>query len=227
MLRYLFHPRRIVISLLIITFILLCIHLLCVYASFILDSPYSFSWKFYFDKRMNIPFFFSVGLLLLSAYFTYKISVSPFEIPSRLEFWKTLCILIGFIALDKFFHLHNKARTITSAITSTNDATSPFYYLWTIPYLAFIGYIGVRLKRSFVPLPEPIKKQLITACALFATGAIVLEVAGIYYAHLHSGESDLYHVLIKTSEDLLQILGTVMLIYSLIRHFRRLETRVP
>jgi hypothetical protein len=227
MLRYLFHPRRIAIPLLIITLILLCIHLLCVYASFILDSPYSFSWKFYFDKRMNIPFFFSIGLLLSSTYFSYKLSVSEFEIPSRLEFWKTLCILIGFIALDKFFHLHNKARTITSAITSTYDAALPFYYLWTIPYLALIGYIAMRLKRSSLHLPWPLKRQLAIACALFVTGAIVLEVSGIYYVYLRSGESDLYHVLIKTSEELLQILGTVMLIYSLIRHFRRLETRVP
>lgn len=220
---FILHPRRLANCLLVITFLLVSIHLLCVYTSFMLERPCSFAWKFYFDKRMNIPFFFSVGLLLLCVYFIVKLSVSPLEIASRKEWWKALTILTAFFTIDKLFHLHNKARTTTSNIIDVYDPTAPLYYVWTIPYIAFIAYLFLRLRRSFTHLPDPTKKQLTLAGVLLIIGGIVLELTGVYYAHLRHGKSDVYHVLIKTAEELFQMLGLVTIIYAVTSYYQKLR----
>lgn len=220
-------PKRIATVLLGITFILLTIHLVCVYAQFFHQDTYPFAWMFYFDKRMNIPFFFSMGLLLAGAVLSYQVFISPLEDPSRRRFWNTLSILLGCVAIDKFFHLHNKARTATAHITGIYDPSSPLYHIWTLPYVLFLLFILLRLRNSFGTLPAYTKRRMILAFALVAAGGLFLELAGVYYSRLHNGTSDFRHILIKTMEELLQILGFLTVIFTLADHRRQLEAGAP
>lgn len=223
MITYPMSPLRIVIFLLAITFTLLTLHLICLYAQFFLLKPSPLAWMFYFDKRMNIPFFFSMALLLTGAVSSYGIFTSPRESPARRRFWKTLSLLLASIGIDKLLHLHNKVRTATATLTGIYDPASPIYHIWTLPYVLFLVYISFRFKNSFGALPRRTKKRIILAFALIITGGLFLELAGVYYAWLHHGTSDFYHVLIKTTEELFQILGLVMIIFTMADHRRRLD----
>lgn len=219
-------PARIITLLVSITFILLTIHLACVYVEFFLQAPYPFAWVFYFDKRMTIPFFFSMGLLVAGAALSYRIFLSPLESPSRSRFWNTLSLLLASIAFDKFFHLHNKVRTATATVTGIYDPASPLYHIWTLPYVLFLIYIVFRFRNSFGALPSLTKKRMSLAFALVVTGGLFLELAGVYYSWLHHWTSDFYHVLIKTTEELFQILGFVVIIFALADHRRQLKAGV-
>lgn len=217
-------PTRIATVLLGITFTSLAIHLVCVYAQFFLQNPYPFAWMFYFDKRMNIPFFFSMGLLLAGAVLSYTVFVSPLESPSRRRFWSTLSLLLACIAVDKLLHLHNTVRTATANMTGIYDPASPLYHVWTLPYVLFLLYIVLKFKNSFGTLPMLTKTRMTLAFALVITGGLFLELAGVYYSWLHQWTSDFYHVLIKTTEEFFQILGFVMIIFTLADYRRHLET---
>ena len=215
------NPARTAIVLLGITSILLIVHLLCVRAEFFLQGPYPFAWMFYFDKRMNIPFFFSLGLLLGGAVLSYKIFLSPQETPARRPFWNTLSLLLVCIAIDKFFHLHNKARTATAHLTGIYDPAVPLYHIWTLPYILFLILMVLRFRNSFGSLPALTRKRMTLAFVLVIAGGLFLELAGVYYSWLHHWTSDFYHVLIKTTEELFQILGFVMIIDALADYRRR------
>ena len=121
-------------------------------------------------------------------------------------------ILTGLIALSKLLHLHNKIRTFTSGITGAYDPSTVMYYVWALPYLFIVGYIFIKLGASVNSVAREIRKPLSVAAMLFFTGAIALELAGLAYARTHEGSPDIYHSLIKTLEELLQLLGSIALI---------------
>jgi hypothetical protein len=127
------------------------------------------------------------------------------------------------ITVDKLFHLHNKIRTIAAKTSGIYEPTSPLYYLWTVPYLVVIGYIGLNVKNYVIDLPGVIKKQLIFAAGLFVSGAIFLELTGLYYSYSLNWRTDVNLILIRTAEELLQMLGLIMLIYTLTNHREKLK----
>src|SRR5688500_10926048 len=147
-----FSPRVIVRSLLLVAIVLLLANLVCLYALVVLKHPFNFGWRFQFDKRMNFPYFFSFGLLFFSIYLCYKIASAPRELPGK-PFWKILGFLIGFIAIDKFLHLHNRIRTFTSNTLEIYVPSSPLHFIWAIPFVVVIGFLVWRLSRQFIYLP--------------------------------------------------------------------------
>ena len=217
MLRY-FSPRLIVRSLLLVAFALLLANLICLYALVILKDPFNFGWRFQFDKRMNFPYFFSFGLLFFSIYMCYKILLAPTAAPGK-PFWKILGFLIAFIAIDKFFHLHNTIRTFTSNTLEIYVPSSPLHFVWAVPFVIVISFLVWRLARQFGFLPSFTRKKLLLAGSLFTFGLIFLELAGVFYSHIHHGKADVYLMLIKTTEEFFQMLGLVMLIDALVNYY--------
>jgi hypothetical protein len=198
--------------------VLLVANLVCLYALLVLKDPFTFGWRFLFDKRMNFPYFFSFGLLFFSIYMCYKISHAPREVPGN-SFWKILGILIAFIAVDKFFHLHNTVRTFTSNTLEIYVPSSPLHFIWAVPFLIVIGYLVWRLARQIVYLPGFTRKKLFLAGSLFTFGLIFLELTGVFYGYMHQGKTDVYLILIKTAEEFFQIMGLVMLIDALVSYY--------
>jgi hypothetical protein len=192
------------------------------YALVVMKDPFNFGWRFQFDKRMNFPYFFSFGLLFFSIYMCYKIALAPREVPGK-PFWKILGFLIGFIAIDKFFHLHNRVRTFTSNTLEIYVPSSPLHFIWAIPFVGVIGFLVWRLARQFVYLPEFTRKKLLLAASLFTFGLIFLELTGVFYNYIHEGKADVYLMLIKTAEEFFQMMGLVMLIDALVNYHLYLE----
>jgi hypothetical protein len=203
---------------LLVAIVLLLANLICLYALVVAQHPFNFGWRFQFDKRMNFPYFFSFGLLFFSIYMCYKIVLAPPAAAGK-PFWKILGFLIAFISIDKFFHLHNRVRTFTSNTLEIYVPSSPLHFVWAVPFLVVIGFLVWRLARQFVFLPASTRKKLVLAGSLFTFGLIFLELAGVFYSHVHHGKADVYLMLIKTAEEFFQMMGLVMLIDALVSYY--------
>lgn len=68
-----------------------------------------------------------------------------------------------------------------------------------------------------------LKKRLVNAAFVFLVGAVVLEFVGTYYAVIRP-RADIYIVLIKTTEGVLQLVGSVMFADAFLSS-RALETK--
>src|SRR3954469_23127976 len=93
-----------------ITFILLVANLAAIYSSEILHHHHSLAWRFYFDKRLNFPFFFSLALLFINLYFIFKIAQARSNGPSQSTFWKILGVVFILFTLDEAFDVHYKLK---------------------------------------------------------------------------------------------------------------------
>src|SRR4051812_13687045 len=88
-------PRHkwLTISLSAVALVLLVGNLFAIYLNAVLHQQYGFVWRFYFDKRANYPFFFSLILLFINLYLIYKIVKALPTDQSQLVFWKVLGVV--------------------------------------------------------------------------------------------------------------------------------------
>lgn len=215
-------PRRLTATLVIIALALLVANLMAIYSTIILNHPYSFAWRFYFDKRLNIPFFFSLILLSLNVWFVHCILKEKNGHPSETVFWRIFGLLFLFFGIDESFNLHNRFKAITYGTIASYNPASLLHYLWVIPYFAVFGFLMLQLKKHAADIPEYLKKGLMTASVLFVFGAVLMEFAGTYY-YVVTRKTDIYLLLIKTVEELFQIIGLIVFIYYISEYYGKLK----
>jgi hypothetical protein len=91
-----------------------------------------------------------------------------------------------------------------------------FYYAWVVVALPVVGALGVASLRFFVSLPSRIRVEFALAAAVFLCGALGLEMAEGIIA-THNGEGTLLMVLTRWLEEVLEMLGVLIFIRSLLR----------
>jgi hypothetical protein len=205
-----------------ITAVLLAVHLSGIYFALILKSPYEAAWRFYFDKRLNFPFFFSVALLFLTLYFIYGIVQQVQKDASQVVFWKVLGLVFILFAIDESIDLHNKFKKVTYGTIASYDQTSLSHYVWVIPYVLVFGILMILILRNATHIPPYLKRDLAIAAILFLFGAVCMEFYGTYY-YAFNQKTDLHLLLIKTVEELFQMIGLIVFIHVLATHYYHLK----
>jgi hypothetical protein len=199
---------------------LLAANLYVIYSEEILHVHHRFAWRFYFDRRLNFPFYFSITLLLIILFLTLRISKHTGAQPAA-RFWKILAIVFILFTADESFNLHHKFKMKTFGTIASYDQASLTHYLWVIPYFVVFGVLMFLLWKESVHLPILLKSRLAVAAVVFLLGAVVMEFAGTYYA-VATRQADIYILLIKATEGLLQMAGSILFIRALSRHLRTL-----
>lgn len=111
--------------------------------------------------------------------------------------------------LDEAFYIHQHFKMSTFGRIASYDRKSWSHYLWVIPYFVIFGGLLTLLVRQANAITSVIRKKLIFAGVVFLTGAVVMEFVGTYYAVMWP-RVDIYILLIKTTEGVLQLVGSVM-----------------
>lgn len=214
-------PKGLTTCLFIITLILLIANVILGYVRISHDRSYSLGSLFYFDMRFNIPFYFSIALLLLNLYFIYKIVKAKSLAPAQLLFWKTLGIVFIVFTIDEALYLHFFLKMSTFGTIASYDQKAPSHYLWVVPYVLVFGFLMLKLKQYAHAIPYYLGKRILLASILFLFGAVFMEFLGTYYSVMHK-EADLWLMLIKTGEGLFQMIGSVVFIYIFSVYYRSL-----
>jgi hypothetical protein len=209
-------PRIFIKVLYVLIGLLLAVNLFVVYGEAIMDRQYSFAWRFYFDRRLNFPFFFSLALQLINLYLLFSINTRANLGKGKSIFWKTLFITFFLFALDEAFYVHQHFKMSTFGVIASYDRASWSHYLWVIPYFIVFGTLIMLLFLYSRDLASELRNKLLMAGFVFLFGAVALEFAGTYYAVIRP-HADIYLLLIKSGESTLQMTGSVMFIDAFYR----------
>lgn len=210
-------PRRVRAFLLGITAILLVIHLGFVFARYSFELP--FDWvvapTFHFDVEANVPTWFSVLLLLVSAALLFLIGARAGVegLPYRFH-WLALSAVFLFLSADEMIQIHERPGP---AVRDALGTTGYFYSAWVlvaIPIVAVLALVFFRFIRHFDPKR---RRGLFLAAALYLTGAIGMEIVGSGWAYTH-GLTNLTYELMTTVEELLEMTGVIVFIHTLLSH---------
>lgn len=198
----------------IITF-LLFMHILGLFSKYYLGDSSFFGLIpfFHFNYEKNIPTFYSAVALLISSVLLLFIAVTHKKENSPYFLWILLAIIFLFLSIDEISSIHENLTAPTRKLFNSSEL---LYFAWTIPYgFMLIVFVSAYLK-FLINLPRNIMILFVISGAIFVTGAIGFEMLSGREFELN-GKSLLYAFL-ATIEELLEMLGIAIFIYTLLKY---------
>lgn len=197
-------------------------------------AKYSFNYRedwlklFNLDKELNYPSWYAsftlvfCSLLLRTIASTKKINGDRY-----FRHWKALSIIFLILSLDEAISIHE--ILIIPDLRRFLHLGGIFYYVWVVPALVFVGLVGLAYYKFIKHLPQRTMILFLLAGGLYIGGALGMEMIGGYYTDLY-GTNNLTYALITCLEEVLEMVGVVVFIYSLLDYSRlymkNLEVRV-
>jgi hypothetical protein len=168
----------------------------------------------------NLPAYYSTALLLVAGLLLLLMAQADGSAaPQRRGTWRALGFMFLYLSADECAQLHEVARKVPR---SWLPDMALFHWPWVVLGGLAVVVVTLASYRFLRDLPTDTRRNLIVAGAVFATGALCLELLGA--AIEHHGWSEAYLVVEETAEELLEMLGVVLLIRALLTH---LERHVP
>lgn len=173
---------------------------------------------FYVDYEATAPTWYSSSALGLAGAILAVIAVAKHQSRDRFRWhWMTLSVLFFGLSADEIAMLHELPIDPMRDMFQLGGA---LHYGWVIPGIAFVGIIGVLYLRFLLMLPARTRNFLIFSAILFVSGAIGVEMLSGMQAD-RFGEENLDYALIVTIEEMLEMLGVVVLVRGLLDYIER------
>jgi len=184
---------------------------------------------FSFDVEKNIPSYFSTITFLISAILLFGISsqVKSSNQPLNFRKWYLMGCTFVWLALDELFSLHElliKPTRIFLKNMLQQENLGFLHFAWVLPYVLLFVFMGLYFYKFIFGLPRKTLINFIAAGVVFITGAVGLEMVGGYYVSSGGNELNMTYKLCTVLEEVLEILGIIIFIYSLIKHIEEHES---
>ena len=176
-----FNPRKVLIFLLSISFVLVIINLFLTYLGYKYYLWHSSNiflqlhLLFTLSRETTIPNLFSTFNLLFGSVLLWVVAKSSNEDNSKERFyWYVLSVVFLYLAFDDGTGIHEKISAVVYPYFNFPTG-HPLYYSWVIPYsiIVFIG--GLFFLKFVLNLPSKIKYGVIGAGLLYVGAALGLE----------------------------------------------------
>ena len=129
---------------------------------------------------------------------------------------KRVAFLLLFFAIDEFTAMHER---LTKLFKHFPDFNGTFYFKWVIPGISFVLLFGLLYFFFFLHLEIRYKWLFLASAVLFFSGALGFEIIGGRYANYNDTRNFTFEM-ITTAEELLELGGIALLIYSLLEYMR-------
>lgn len=212
------NPRFVFSRLLIVFTLLLLANVTGIILKFYFDhaNVYGLVPLFDFDREDNIPTLFSSLLLLASAVLLMSISFIHNRLRNPWLPWFGLACIFLFLSFDEIASFHER---LTMPVRSVMDVSGIFYFAWVIPYMFILLFLLAVYSRFLISLPKRFMSLFILSGGVYISGAIGLELLGGLHASSF-GVAGLQYSVIYTFEELLEMLGVMLFIYSLLSYIK-------
>ncbi len=168
------------------------------------------------DKERSISTWFSSMILSLSGLISASIGFIHLRLKIKRGFhWISIGIIFFYISMDESLGIHEIAIDPFREIT---QAGGIFYFAWIIPALLILVILAIVYKRFIFDLPAMTRNLLLISAAVYLGGAIGMEMVGGYYLESNNEEVDFIYSVIVTVEEFMELMGTSIYIYALLRH---------
>ncbi|EMR03866.1 hypothetical protein [Cesiribacter andamanensis] len=198
--------------------LLLIMHLIFgVYANYYLNATaYGLVDLFNMDQEHNIPTLFSSLMLLTCSLLLLLIATAKRKDGNKEHwYWHGMAAVFLFLSVDEITSLHER---FNGPIRNALETSGALHFAWVIPYaLLLLALAGLYARFVFKILPGQTRTLMILSAAIFIGGALGLELLGSYYFS-KTGEIDLTFALMATVEEVMEMFGVVLFIYTLMRY---------
>ena len=167
--------------------------------------------QFILDNENNIPTWYSSALFLVGA--ALASVLASFD-SDRRRGWMGLGIIFLLLSIDETASFHESAN---STLRQAWDLHGVLRFAWVIPASAALMAFLAGYARFVLALPSDSRRRLIGAGVVYVTGALGGDLVGGWYWDTYGGDTVGYG-LITTVEELLEMIGLVLLVYALMTH---------
>lgn len=209
-------PAYVVSVLMAVVFFLHVLSGVAVWAKLAFDGQY-YNITEFFDVGIegNIPTIYSViGLFIASVTALTASAASKLNRDGLSKYWVAVSIVMLFLAFDEGAMIHEEVGSFFEEYFP-NVATGYLYWIWVVPY----GIVALLFFAAMFPflqfLPRRTSYGLVTAGAVFISGAVGVEVvsARIYEQHSEASLRPPVYYLLYSIEEFLEKLGVITFIY--------------
>ncbi len=209
-------PNKILIFFLTVIGLLLLANLAGIFAKFYLDFPHikSFIRLVDFDTEMNVPTLYSSFAMFIAS---ALLALVGFVHRTRKEpsfAWFGLSFIFVFLSVDESSEFH---EMLVGPVRESLDTSGVFYFAWVIPYGILAIVLGLAYLKFLINLPRNILGLFVLSGVVFLSGALGLELVGGVIAQ-SSGTDSMIYAISYTFEELLEMIGIALLIYTTTRY---------
>ena len=163
------------------------------------------------DADQNIPTWFSASMLLMCAVLFAAIAVAARGNVYGFH-WVGLSAIFLYLSVDESASVHEKLRPFLQTRLQTGGFLD---YVWVFLYAPLVLIFALVYLRFLFSLPAQTRRLFFVAGILYVGGALVMEAIGGLYATLY-GTSGIVYPLFTHIEEILEMLGIVVLFYTLL-----------
>lgn len=216
------YPWKITRYLLIIVAILTSLSLLGHFSLYLLpDFPMKslFAKKFALNEEQNFPTLYSSLALFFSSVLFGIITYIKTQTKNYYRFyWMGLSFIFAFLSVDELLTLHEHLSKPMHKL----GVNGILHNAWVVPGFVAVAIFSMIFYQFFLHLPRYMKRLFITAILIYLGGAMFVEVLNGSYKFVH-GENNLGYALFTTIEEVMEMLGVVVLIHSLLLYIAKLD----
>ncbi len=173
---------------------------------------------FNLDAETNVPTLFSsVSLIFAAVLFALIAEGTRRRRGPGYVYWYGLSAIFVFLAIDESARLH---EYLSAPLRSTIGASGALHFAWIIPYsILLLVFVGAYLRFVF-RLPSRTRSLLIASGVVYVAGALGVEMIGGMYSDA-VGRTNITYGFITMVEEMLELLGVTLLIYTLLDYIQR------
>jgi len=180
------------------------------------ERVFGLTYFFNIDEEWNLPTFFSVFLFIFIAIILYIIFKTLHREKKKNTFyWLSLSILFILLGIDESVAIHER---FIEPLRDWLNLSGIFYYGWVILGILFIFVIFILYIKFLKSLTPKIRNWIILAGIVYIAGALGMEMVGGWYFEIH--DNDFLYQIIVTVEEVLEILGLIIFIKTLLSHLK-------
>jgi hypothetical protein len=166
--------------------------------------------------EQTIPAWYSSGLLLLSAaLFVLVALMKRQQGEARVWHWGGLGAIFLFMSIDEMVSIHE----YLTGLRDNLQVGGLLYFAWVIPAMGLLAVFGLVYFRFWLGLPARTRWLLAASGALYVGGALALEMVGGAIFEQSRDRTTIY-LIVQSAEELFEMLGVSLLIYTLLAHIR-------
>lgn len=173
------------------------------------------------NRESSLPAWYSSGLLLLAAALL-AVNAALHRQERYARHWAGLAAIFLYLSADEAAAIHEE---FTDPLQTALNTSGYLSFAWVIVGAAFVLVVGLLYARFVLHLPPATRRGMIAAAVLYVGGALVIESISANQWELDGGSSLLYSA-IGTLEELCEMLGVIVLIYTLLAYLEQRQVAV-
>ena len=138
--------------------------------------------------------------------------------------WIFLSTLLLFLSADEWFGLHE--RLIIPLRAYFGIEQGPFYFAWTIAYIALVVVVLFITVPWLRALEATLRRELLLGASIYISGALVFEMIGGWIYSTNGHEYTPLYANIVTLEESLELIGLTLATLALANYFAKAKSRL-